>query len=127
MIPHIAEENPHTVVLVAGGNDIPNKTVSKESLVEIADYLIEGATKCREESGVSQVIVSSVLPRRDSVFQRNRHILNKILKTYCFEHGFTFLDNENIILRDHISYDGVHLNNLGSDVFSDNLLQVLNT
>ena len=83
--------------------------------------------KCREEHGVSKVIIYSVLPRRDSMFQQNRHILNRILKTFCLEHGFTFLENENIILRNHISYDGTHLNSLGSEVFSDNLLQVLNT
>ena len=127
MIPHMAEENPHTVVLVAGGNGIPNKAVSDERLVEIADYLVEGAKKCKEEYGVSNVIISSVLPRRDSVFQRNRHILNRILKTYCSEYGLTFLENENIILKNHVCYDGTHLNSLGSDVFSDNLLQVLNT
>ena len=64
---------------------------------------------------------------RQGEFQGNRHVLNRILKGLCEEHDFTFIDNsESIILRDHIGYDGVHLNSSGTQVFMKNILKFLN-
>ena len=127
MVPHVVEENPHTVVLVAGGNDIPEKVAPIERLGEITNYLVEGALRCRNEYGVSEIVISSILPRKDSMFQRNRHLLNDLLRKSCLEHNFTFLEHGNIILKNHLCYDGVHLNKSGSAIFSDNLIEVLNT
>jgi lysophospholipase L1-like esterase len=47
-----------------------------------------------------------------------------MLKEMCGQHGFEFLDNENITL-DHIGSDGVHLNNSGTSLIYDNILQIL--
>ena len=59
--------------------------------------------------------------------------MNSTLKEKCQEHGFIFIDNDNpvrnrteeIILREHVCWDGVHLNRRGSDVFCDNILYYL--
>ena len=44
----------------------------------------------------------------------------------CKEFNFTFIENKNIVLRDHGHHDGVHLNVEGSDMLRGNLLDVLN-
>ena len=66
------------------------------------------------------------MPRENAEFQGNRHRLNKILGDMCNQNGFTFIDNNNIVLRPHGHLDGVHLNREGSDLLRDNLLKALN-
>ena len=60
---HLEKEQPRNVVFVCGGNDIPNKNVSMDKIREIANHLIEGGLRCKEESGVTNVIISSLMPR----------------------------------------------------------------
>ena len=126
MRPHLEEECPHTVVLIAGGNDIPWEPASSQKLHEIASCLIEGGLDCRNNYGVTKVCISSILPQVFSIFQRNRRILNDILRDLCMKHGFIFIENDNIILGEHIDRKGVHLNGAGSEIFIKNLVDVLN-
>ena len=58
--------------------------------------------------------------------QLRRKELNDILKEKCQYNNFIFIENNNIILKDHICKDGVHLNTRGSDLFSRNLSYYLN-
>ena len=126
MIPHLEEEQPSSVVFVAGGNDLPNKDIPFHEIKKIANCLVEGGLLCRGEHGVNDVFISSIMPRSHSAFQGNRHSLNNMLKEMCKEYNFTFIDNKNIVLRAHGHHDGVHLNHEGSEVLRDNLLNVLN-
>ena len=120
------EGDANTVVLIAGGNDIPNtRHLNNEELEEIADHLIRGGRNCKENYGVTNVVISNILPRSNSFFQCNRHLLNQILKRRCSEENFIFMENVNIILRNHVGFDGVHLNAEGSDLLKTNLLNVL--
>ena len=127
MLPHLEEDCPHTVVLVAGGNDIPRKPSPPQQLKEIANHLIRGGLECVNNYGVAEVCISSILPRGYSIFQRNRRFLNNILRELCVEHGFTFIENDNIFYSDHIDIkDSVHLNSAGTEILTRNLLEVLN-
>ena len=83
MIPHLEEEQPSSVVFVAGGNDLPNKEVPFHEIKKIANCLVEGGLLCRGEHGVQNVYISSILPRCHSVFQGNRHSLNNMLREMC--------------------------------------------
>ena len=123
---HIEEENPHTVMFVAGGNDLPNRDLPDSKIAEVANYLINGGKKCKEQFGVTDVLISSVLPRSDALFQGNRHRLNIILRELCEENGFMFVENGDIVLRAHGHHDGVHLNKDGSELLHRNLLFALN-
>ena len=126
MIPHFEEEEPASVVLIAGGNDIPNQDISMDDCKKVANCLIEGGRTCRLKYGVQDVYISSIMPRSNSDFQGNRHRVNKLLRELCKENNFIFIENDNIILRDHGHYDGIHLNHAGSDMLRENLLDALN-
>ena len=126
MIPHLEDEQPSSVVFVAGGNDIPNKDIPFDEVKKIANHLIEGGLICRGEHGVDEIYISSIMPRSHSAFQGNRHSLNNMLREMCKQYNFTFIDNGNIILRTHGHQDGVHLNHEGSELLRSNLLDVLN-
>ena len=123
---HLMEEQPKSVVFVAGGNDLNNNKVSQSSIEEIANTLVDAGRRCQEEFGVSNVTIAGILPRSDPKFQGNRHRLNIVLKDLCRVNNFSFLCNDNIVLKHHGHYDGVHLNQLGSSVLYDNLLDVIN-
>ena len=126
MTPHLEDEHPSNVVLIAGGNDLPERDLPPEEIKKVANCLLEGGVRCREQYGVEKVYISSIMPRSNSSFQGNRHRLNIMLKEMCRENHITFIDNDNIVLRPHGHHDGVHLNDEGSDTLSANLLNVLN-
>ena len=123
---HLERENPHTVVLVAGGNDLPNKDILMSKINEVANHLIEGGIKCRDQYGVTHILISSVLPRMNGVFQGNRHRVNQVLRKLCMENGFVFIENDDIVLGLHGHHDGVHLNEAGTDLLSRNLCFAVN-
>ena len=93
---------------------------------EVANCLVIGGRICRNEYGVNNVFISSIMPRENSAFQGNRHRLNKVLRGMCIENGFNFIDNNNIVLSTHGHHDGIHLNYDGSDLLCNNLLDILN-
>ena len=126
MIPHLEEEQPSSVMFVAGGNDLTNRDMKIDEIERVANCLVEGGLVCRNEHGVNHVYISSIMPREHSNFQGNRHRLNNLLREMCKEFNFTFIENKNIVLRDHGHHDGVHLNVEGSDMLRGNLLDVLN-
>ena len=127
MLSHLERECPHTVVFVAGGNDIPRRRATTKELKDIAGHLIQGGLTCRNNYGVSKVFIASILPRAFGEFQGNRHMLNQILEEMCLENDFKFIDNSDVvILRNHVSRDGVHLNSSGCRVLTDNILCHLN-
>ena len=114
-------------------NDLPtDKKADIATITEIADHIIEAGSLCKRFK-VSNVYVSSILPRSSPYAQINRRKLNQILKDKCEQNGFIFIDNDNpvnnrskeIILKDHVCWDGVHLNRAGSEVFCDNILYYL--
>ena len=115
--------NPSDVVFVAGGNDLPTEEIASPQFIsKVADNIIKGCLSCRD-NGVSNVFVSSILPRASSYFQ-----LNQLLGDECKKHGFIFIDNDsNIVLKYHVLSDTVHLNVQGSKLLQNNLLNVLNS
>ena len=126
MIPHLEDEQPSSVMFVAGGNDLLNQDMTIDEIKKVARCLVEGGLTCRDQYGAERVYISGIMPRENSKFQGNRHRLNKILKEMCMEHKLIFVDQSNIVLSTHGHHDGVHLNYEGSNLLRDNLVNVLN-
>ena len=115
---HMDEDKADTCVIIAGGNDLSDKT----PILKIANELMEAALTCKRH-GAQNIVISSVLPR--STCEQKRVELNKILMDLCDIHNFVFMDNWNMSLQ-HVSYDGVHLNRRGDKQLLFNLLWYLN-
>ena len=113
-------------MLSCGVNDLPTRELPAHKIREVAQHLINGGIKCKEHFGVTDVLISSIMPRSDALFQENRHVLNNILRKQCEENDFMFIENEDIVLSAHGHHDGVHLNDEGSDLLHKNLLFALN-
>ena len=125
---HLDEQRPESVILLAGGNDLWEcaRRINPTPVREIADHIIEAGKTCKRYN-VENIYISSVLPRSSFYLQLKRKELNTILRDLCEENDFIFIDNKNIILSEHISNDGVHLNNVGSDLLANNFLHHLNS
>ena len=74
-----------------------------------------------------RVAISSVLPRSSFYYQGYRQEINDLLRKECSKYGFHFIENKNIILKNHILKDGVHLNFTGTGLLRDNLLEFVNS
>ena len=75
---------------------------------------------CREY-GAKNILICSVMPRNIPYMQHRRRDLNKLLKDLCMANNFIFIDNGDIVLKDHIIKDGVHLNDEGKEILADNV------
>jgi lysophospholipase L1-like esterase len=124
--PHLIDEKPQSVMFVAGGNDLPYQRASEKHIKEIANCLIKGGLRCRNEFGVEEVFISSILPRTNLEFQENRERLNNVLRNLCSENNFKFIENKGIVSDKHIGEDRVHLNKQGTTVFHLNIVDALN-
>ena len=85
---------------------------------------MEPALTCRSD-GVPNVYVSTILPRSSAIFQVRRKKINDTLKEECRENGIGFIDNENIVMKNHVC-DGTHLNKGGSSALCRNIFDCLN-
>ena len=122
---HLNEEHPHRVIILCGGNDLPDRHVENSPVTRIADDIIEAGRVCMQH-GVKTVAISSIPPRNSFHFQLYRKELNDLLKVKCDNNGMQFIDNKTIILKYHVLHDGVHMNANGSEILRDNFLSFIN-
>ena len=124
--PHLdSGELIDTAIIAAGGNDIPKHEHADFSPLAVVEDILEAGTTC-VENGVGKVFISSILPRSSFFFQLRRKVVNDLLKRKCRESGFVFIDNNNIILSQHIDRDGTHLTKTGSSLLGTNFTKFLN-
>lgn len=131
--PDVIALKPQVVVILAGTNDIAGNT-GLMTLEDTASNIASMAELARANR--ISVVLSSVLPVNDRV--RNKEgklfvqttrrpnekiaVMNKWIKKYAGENNFVYLDyhaasvNENGMLKDGISYDGLHPNAEGYKV-----------
>ena len=130
---HLHEERPDAAIILAGGNDLPTNRRKPTPIVDIANQVMDIAMMCKKYD-VSDICVSSVLPRREGFMKGDMEIrrkeLNVLLRSLCELYNFNFIDNDvgddRIIFSDHIDRDGVHLNDFGSEMLAHKFGSVLN-
>ena len=122
--PRILEENPSTVIIHAGGNDLPVYNNEKAvSLLDIANSITDAGLVARR-NGTQHIFISGVTTRRGNFLKKRCEALNGILMDLCKKHKFHFINNEGIT-DVHLSHDGVHLNESGTNELADNYLDAL--
>ena len=118
---------PNTVILVAGGNDLHRtKRTPTRELSNIAQSIIGDAVEWRYKYNTPNVCNSSILHRPNCLFPVSRHELNGMLRSLCQQHDFDFIENDNFVAKDHLQDDGIHLNDQGTQLLEDNIVEALN-
>lgn len=120
----LADTKPESVIIQAGGNDLPTPRGNPVPVETIANGIMQAANMC-SRYGVKNVYVAGVLTRKQYYIKERCENLNKILQEQCLLNGFYFIDNSAIDTQ--FMYDGVHLNNEGSEMLCDNYLSKLNS
>ncbi len=110
--------NPDHLILLCGTNNLrrehPEETTSK--IVKLA---------LSAKQNVKNVAVSGIILRRDSEeLDFKRQEVNALLEYELQNHGIEFIKNDNIQER-HLDKWGLHLNLLGSQTLTGNLVNFL--
>lgn len=115
--PDVIDLHPHTVVILAGINDIAENT-GPMTLEETFGNIVSMAQLA--QANKINVIISSVLPAnkfpwRPQIYPADKVIaLNKMLKDYCLKNNLIYLDYYNSMVDDEkglkevYTTDGVH-------------------
>ena len=64
---------------------------------------------------MKEVVISSVLPKRNIALTHLIRQVNDSLREQCVLNGFGFISNDNIS-RTHLWKDGIHLEDLGTNI-----------
>ena len=120
---HLELERPEECVIHMGGNDLPpGPNRIPVPVEEIAGHIIEAGETCKR-FGAKKVFIAGVTGRPR--LQRRCYALNDILEEKCSEHGFIYINNDNISIS-HLE-DGVHLGQHGKSILTSNYLSALNS
>lgn len=118
----VIDLDPHTVVILAGTNDIAGNTGPSTDKM-ITDNIMSMAELASKND--IQVIICSIIPVHDYPWAKGKEpntripAINNILKNYCVDNSFIFLDYfqematpDNGLIEVY-TYDGVHPNKEG--------------
>ena len=69
---------------------------------------------------MTNVFISGITVRKGIYYEGRSRAINRILKDGCNQHGFIFIDNDNIT-RSELQ-DGLHLNDEGTLILKTNII-----
>ena len=121
ILPTLHKDQPDVVLLHIGSNDINNQTKDKIDTEKLTGDIINIGKSCID----LVVVISSVLPKTNIPLTRLIRQVNDSLREQCVLNGFGFISNDNIS-RTHLWKDGIHLEDLGTNILAGNFVDFLN-
>ena len=119
----LLKENPDSIIIHAGTNDVHGRNASNLSAEAIACELIRTGVKARN-AGVQNIMISSILPIDDIEANEKALEINSHLKDHCKSYNFVYVNNSNLTTGD--LYDAVHLTHEGKEVLVNNFAFYMN-
>ena len=108
------KNKPERIIIHCGTNDLKNSKPQS-----IAKNILSLAKSTQKENNT--VLVSSIAPRKNHLDKKGKEA-NIILEKRYNEMNLAF----NIRTRYHCNYDGLHLNDKGATLLTENILSALN-
>ena len=122
IIPNLKQQQPDIAVIHVGSNNFSHKSLNTDARL-FAENIVEIGKKY-VEYGVKHVVISIFVKesiRLSSLIRR----INDALCELCSTNNFHFISND-IIFRKHLCGDGVHLREIGTDIFAGNIVHYIN-
>ena len=88
----------------------------------IAENILLAKSSQRE----SNIVLVSSIARKGHLDRKGKEV-NMIFEKRCNEMNLAFISHGNIRTRYHRNYDGLHLNDKGATLFTENILSALNS
>ena len=107
ILPTLHEDHPDVVLLHIGSTDINNQTTDRITTENLTGDIINTGKSCID-LGVKEVVISSILPKKNIALTRFIRQVNDNLREQCVLNGFAFISNDKIS-RTHLWKDGIHL------------------
>lgn len=105
----ILRRKPHEVILHVGTNSLRSSTSERacaEQIVDLATNVVSQSVK---------VSISAIVCRSDdNVLARKALGVNKIIKRFANQNGWSFIDHSSITPEEHLNRSGLHLNAKGT-------------
>lgn len=105
------DRNPDEVIMHVGTNNI-----KKDSPRDIAEAIVDIARSVEEGT---KITISGLVCRKDNQYKVSE--VNKILKRFCTQNGWGFIDHS-AIQEQCLNRDGVHLNKSGTVSLAKNFI-----
>ena len=120
IIPTLVDDKSDAIVTHVGKNDILNHAKHEN----IAHSIINIGLDCKT-NGVDEVLISSILVKRNPNLTAIVRRVNDMLRDLCKKNGFSFICND-VITTNYLWKDGVHMQDNGTHIFSNHFLKFLN-
>ena len=122
--PTLVEDKPDVIIILVGCNDVTKQKMDTADPNKLADDIIDIAKLCTSY-GVKDIIVLSVLPKRNISLTRIIRELNDQFKTNCQLNNFGFICNDNVT-SNYLWKDGIHFTDKGTNILAGNFVNFLN-
>ena len=121
LIKPILPRNPDAIVMHAGTNSLR----SSATVSDCAEEIVNLATMISNESS-ADLAISGIIPRSDNeVLAVKVPGVIKILKTFCNQNGWGYVDHSNISPEHDLNRSGLHLNTKGTARLATNFINYL--
>ena len=115
------DDKPDAVIIHVGTNDI----LTNANHEEIARNIIKTGLNCKNH-GVNDVVISSVLVKKNPNLNALIRRVNDLLRDLCSMNGFGYICND-AITTEYLWKDGIHLQDLGTNILSSNFIKFVNS
>ena len=110
-------------MLDIGSNCINSQAKDRINTEKLTGDIIISGKSCID-LGVKEVLISSNLPKKNIALTRLMQQVDNILREQCILNEFVFISNDNIS-RTHLWKDGIHLEDLGTNILAGNFVDFL--
>ena len=107
ILPTYHEDHPDVALLHIGSNDINNQMKDRINTEKLTGDIINIGKSCID-LGVKEVVISSILPKKNIALTRLIRQVNDSLREHCVLNGFGFISNDNIS-RTHLWENGIYI------------------
>ena len=117
----ILRKNPDAIVIHVGTNSLR----SSASVRDCAEEIVNLATMISNDSS-ADLAISGIIPRSDDESLAVKVSgVNKLLKTFCNQNGWGFVDHSNVSPEHDLNRSGLHLNAKGTARLATNFINYL--
>ena len=118
----LLRRNPDKIILHVRTNSLR----SCKSARACAEEMVDLASMVGTES-TAKITISSLVGRSDDETLASKITdVNKVIKQFCNQNNWGFVDHSNISVNSHLNRSGLHLNKSGTSRLARNLINHLN-